>query len=160
MRLSSLFLLPLFAIAALAADPYNGPRPSKPDVPYLVHADNLVATEVSEATQDTKKDDTIYTIPGVNSPARTPLAEPIFLMQSDKLMASKLELYKLDVKNGHREITMPAKGKKRNGPRPLHLTVTRVEGNLYRVEASETLEDGQYSLTPSDSNKAFCFEVY
>ena len=137
MRLSYLFLLPIFAAAALAADPYNGPRPAKPDLPYLVHADNLVATEVSEAAQDSKKDDTVYTIPGVNSTARTPLAEPIFLIQSDKLVASKLELYKLDVKNGHREITMSGKTKKRNGPRALNLTVTKVEGNLYRVEASE-----------------------
>ena len=160
MRLFCFSLLPLFASVALAADPYNGPLPPKPDLPYLVHADNLVATEATEAAQETKKDDTIYAIPGVSSPARTPVAEPIFLLQSDKLLPSKLELYRLDVKGGRREVIMPGKGKKRSGPRPLHLTVTKLEGNLYRVEASEPLEDGQYSLSPSDSNKVFCFEVY
>lgn len=160
MQLSSFFLLPVLAAVAFAADPYAGPRPPKPDLPYLVHADNLVPTELSEAAQETKKDDTIYTIPGVGSPARTPVAEPIFLLQSEKILPGKLELYKLDVKGGRREIIMPAKGKKRSGPRALHLTVTKVEGSLYRVEASEPLEDGQYSLSPSDSNKVFCFEVY
>ena len=160
MRLSCVFLLPVFAAAALAADPYSGPRPPKPDLPYLVHADNLVATEVSEATQEAKKDDTTYAIPGAASTARTPVPEPIFLLQSEKILPDKLELYKLDVKNGRRELTMTNKGKKRSGPRALHVTVTRVEGNLYRVEAAEFLEDGQYSLSPSDSNKVFCFEVY
>lgn len=160
MRLSYVLSILAFTLPVVAADPYNGPRPPKPDLPYLVHADNLVATEATEATQETRKDDTAYTIPGAASPARTPVAEPIFLLQGDTLSPNKLELYKLEVKGGRREVVMPAKGKKRSGPRPLHLTVTKLEGNLYRVEAAEPLEDGQYSLSPSDSNKVFCFEVY
>ena len=44
--------------------------------------------------------------------------------------------------------------------RPLHLSVNKVDGRLYRVEASEPLENGEYSLSPNDSNKVFCFEVY
>jgi len=158
MRLSSFFLI--FAVSLFAAEPYNGPRPPKPDLPYLLHADNLVPTEVADAIQETKKDDTTYAIPGATSTARTPVPEPIFLMQSEKLLPDKLELYRLDVKNGRREITMNTKARKRSGSRALHLTVTRIEGNLYRVEASEPLEDGQYSLSPSDSNKVFCFEEY
>ena len=65
---------------------------------------------------------------------------------------------KLDVKNGHREVTV---GKRqRNGAKALHLTVTKLDGRLYRVEADEPLDDGQYSISPTDSNHVFCFEVY
>ena len=61
------------------ADDYTGPRPPKPDVLYLVHASNLVPTEVTEAQQEGKKDDTTFSVAGAASSARTPLAEPIFL---------------------------------------------------------------------------------
>ena len=120
---------------------------------------NLVATEAAEAKQESgKKDETTYTLAGANSPARTPLAEPIFLIESDKVLPERLELYRWDVKNGRRELSMN-KGKK-NGARPLHLSVTKLDGRLYRVEPSEPLADGQYSLSPNDSNRVFCFEVY
>jgi Tol biopolymer transport system component len=126
---------------------------------YLVHADNLIPTEVAEAKQESKKNESTYTIAGTASPARTPLAEPIFLIQSAKIQPDRLELYRLDVKSGHREVTT-AQRRIRGGPRPLRLTVTRLDGGLYRIEASETLENGEYSLSPNDSNHVFCFEVY
>src|SRR5438105_11489753 len=40
-------LLVVLGGAVFAADSYNGPRPQKPDVPYLLHADQLVETEVN-----------------------------------------------------------------------------------------------------------------
>lgn len=141
-----------------AADKYDGPRPPKPDLPYLQHASNLLATEAAEAKPEAgKKDQSLYTINGANASARTPLAEPIFLMMSDKVLPDRLELYRLAVKNGRREITI-AKGK--NSAKPLHMTVTKLDGKLYRLEAGEPLENGQYSLSPNDSNMVFCFEVY
>jgi hypothetical protein len=126
---------------------------------YLVHADNLVPTEIAEAKQDSKKDEVTYTVSGGTSPARTPLAEPIFLLQSDKIAADRLELYRMDVKGGRREVTM-SKSRRRGGPRALRLSVTKLDGNLYRIEASEVLENGEYSISPSDSNVVFCFEVF
>lgn len=128
------------------------------DMVYLVHADNLVPTETGDAKQDSKKDDSIFSVPGVSSPARTPLAEPIFIIQSDRISAESLELYRLDVKNGHREVTVS--GRRRGGQRALHLSVTRLERGLYKVEAAEVLENGEYALTPTGSNQVFCFEVY
>jgi hypothetical protein len=145
-------------VPAKAADRYDGPRPPKPDVLYLVHADNLVATEAAEARQEGKKDEPTFTIPGAASPARTPLAEPIFLIQADQLLPERLELYKLEVKGGRREVQMSKK--RRGGARPLHLSVTKLDGKLYRVEVDETLDDGEYSISPSDSNRVFCFQVY
>ena len=156
LKLSALATILLLAASLAWTADYAGPRPPKPDLVYLVHADNLIPAEATEAKQE--KNDT-YTIAGATSPARTPLAEPIFLMQSDRITPESLELYRLDVKSGHREITLSS-GRRRGGPRALHLSVTKVERGLYRIEASETLENGEYALTPSGSNKVFCFEVF
>lgn len=152
LRLAALCMI---SLAALAAEKYDGPRPPKPDVAYLVHADNLIPTEAVDA----KDEGGVYTVPGASSNARTPLAEPIFLIESDKVLPDRLELYRWEVKGGRRELAT-GKGKRKGSARPLHLSVNKVDGRLYRVEASEPLENGEYSLSPNDSNKVFCFEVY
>jgi hypothetical protein len=149
----------LFAAAVCFGQDYDGPIPPKSDVPYLKHADRLIELEAVEAAEETKRDDITYVIPGVSSPAKTPLAEPIFILQSQKLNPERIELFRLDVKNGRREITINQK-RRRGGPRPLRIQITRLAQGLFRIEASETLENGQYSLSPNDSNKAYCFEVY
>ena len=159
--LSSIHALTLGLLVSFAAhaQKYDGPRPPKPDVPYLVHADNLIPCEAADAKQSDVKEDTVYTVPGLSSPARTPLAEPIFLIQTEKLSAEKMELYRLEVKDGSRRIVFPKK-KKKDSPRPLRILVTQLAPALYRLEANETLEEGEYSLTPAGSNEVFCFQVY
>jgi hypothetical protein len=142
----------------LLADKYDGPRPPKPDLPYLMHADNLVPTESVEAKQEDRKDDIAYAIPGANSTARTPLASPSFLILTDQLQADHLQLYRLTSKGGQREVLV--RRKKKLVARPLRLNVTHLEGNLYKIEVDEILENGEYSLSPVDSNQTFCFEVY
>src|SRR6266545_4036702 len=102
-------LLPLMAACLLPAQKYTGPRPAKPDVPYLVHADNLVATEVAEAKEEKRKDDLLYVVAGAASPVKTPLAAPILLMQAEKLQPERLQLFKLDSKGGQREILFSRK---------------------------------------------------
>jgi len=138
---------------------YSGPEPPKPDIPYLVHADDLVETEVTEAKEDDRKDDMIYVVQGTSSPARTPLAEPIFLIKTEKLSADKLEIYQLEAKDGSRRIVFPKK-KKKDAPRPMRTIITKLADGLYRIEANEALENGEYSLTPAGSNQVFCFQVY
>lgn len=153
-------LLLLCAGFALPQDSYSGPRPPKPDVPFLLHADNLIETEVGEAREQQKgKNDVAYIISGASSPARTPLAEPAFLFESEKISPESLGLYRLDVKNGNREVVM---SQKKKSARPLRLMVTRLADRLYRVEVNEGLglENGQYSLSPQGVNTVFCFEVY
>lgn len=156
----SAWLCLFVAALALAADKYAGPRPPKPDLPYLLHADNLIPTETNEAHQQTRGKDTVYVIPGPASPARTPLAEPIFLFWSEKIPPESLELYRLEVKGGNRQIVFPEK--KKDQPRPYRIIVTRLDEKLYRLEVSERfgLENGPYSLTPAGSNQVFCFDVY
>jgi len=151
--------MPLLAVAAVCAafaQKYDGPHPPKPDVPFLKHADNLVATEVALAKEDKRKDDTVYTVEGANSSAKTPLAEPIFLFQSEKLHPDKLQLFKLDSKNGHREIVFS----KKRGPAPIRVEVTRLSDNVYKLEVEEQLAPGEYSLSPEGSNQVFCFGVF
>jgi hypothetical protein len=153
--------LPLLFVVASAVygQKYAGLRPPKPDVPYLKHADNLLATEVAEAKEEKRKDDILYVVAGANSSARTPLASPIFLFQSDKILPDKLQLYKLDTKNGRREILMSPK--KKQGAMPIRIQVTRLSSdNLYRIEVEESLENGEYSLSPEGSDQVFCFQVF
>jgi len=144
------------ALLAASAQKYEGPTPPHKDLPYLKHADNLIPTEAVTAKQEDKKDETIYTIDGASSTARTPLAEPVFLFDSDKIAPEKLQLFRLDSKGGHREIRMS----KKKSPEPIRMEVKRLSGNLFRIEVDESLDPGEYSLSPSDSNQAFCFQVF
>jgi hypothetical protein len=150
-----LLLLSSFGLA----QKYAGPRPPKADVLYLVHADNLVPTEVGEARQETKKNETQFTISGASSNAKTPMAEPIFIIESDRIQPQSLELYRFDVKNGNREVSVSNR-RTRGSNKPLRLSVTKLDGKLYRIEADEELENGEYGISPNGSNSVFCFEVY
>lgn len=148
----------LLLAGLLPAQKYSGPPPGKPDLPYLLHADSLVPTEVSEAREVKKKDDLSYTVEGASSNARTPLAGPIFLFQDGQLSAEKLQLFKFEVKSGHREVFFSHKGKL--AARQLRLNVNPLGGGLYKIEVDESLEKGEYGLTPDGSNQVFCFQVY
>ena len=141
-----------------AAEKYEGPVPPKPDIPYLLHASTLVETEVADARQEGKKGDT-YVISGAASPARTPLAEPIFIIDARQIQPETFELYRLDVKGGNRQVSLSGGGR-RGGGRALHLAVKPLGGHLFRVEADQELENGEYALSPSNNDKAYCFEIY
>ncbi len=159
MRLRFLFALIGAAALGLAADTYRGPRPPKPDVPYLLHAQTLLETEAADAREETKKGEVTYVIEGAGSPVKTPLSEPIFIVETQALTAEGIELYRLEVRNGRREVTLSQKRRKAS-PKPLHLLVTKLADRLYRIEADEHLDVGQYSLSPNGSNRVFCFEVF
>lgn len=152
--------LPIVLLCAgpLLADKYSGPRPPKADLPYLIHADNLVPTESVEAQQEDRKGDLAFAIPGASSPARTPLASPAFLIMTDQIQADRMQLFKLQSKGGRREVLV--RRGKRLVAHAIRLNVTKLEDNLYKIEVDEILENGEYSLSPSDSNQAFCFQIY
>jgi len=153
-------LLPvlLLCTCVLTAEKYNGPRSAKADLPYLVHADNLVPTEEADAKQEDRKTDVVYVVPGASSSARTPLSSPIFLLQGDEIPADRLQLYRMQSKGGQREVLFSHK--KKLVAQPIRLNVSRLDESLYKIEVDEILENGEYSLTPADSNKVFCFQVY
>ncbi|MEO8661011.1 MAG: hypothetical protein ABI693_21255 [Bryobacteraceae bacterium] len=138
---------------------YSGPRPEKADLPYLLHGTNLLATEALTANPEEKKDTTVYGVAGTTSAVRTPLAEPIFLLKIDKMAAERLSLYKMDIKNGRREVSFNKKKAKENAT-AIPLSVKRLEQGLYRVEANEMMVAGEYCLSPEGANEVFCFQVY
>jgi len=150
-----------FVVVAQTPKKYTGPRPPKADIPYLVHASELVSTEVGEAKEDTRKDEMAATVSGAASPVRTPMAEPIFLIATEKLNAEKIELYRMNVKGSAREVVIPTNPKKiKPEMRPVRLSYNRLEPGLYKIEAGQILENGEYCLSPSGSSQVFCFQVY
>jgi hypothetical protein len=154
---AAIFLLVL--APAAPGQKYSGPRPPKPDVPFLLHADNLVPTEAAEAKEEQVKNDLVYSISGAESSAKTPLASPVFIIETDKLAPDKLELYRLEVKNGRRQVSF-SKKRQKDSSRAIRTILNRLDDNLYRLEVQQSLENGEYSLTPSGSNQVFCFQVF
>jgi len=148
----------LICSGTLFGQKYTGPQPEKPDLPYLVHADNLVPTEAGEAKEENRKDDHVATIAGATSPASTPLSSPIFIIRADKINPDQLEIYKLESKNGHREVVLAHK--KKPVAKPVISSVTKVGDDLYKLEVNQGLANGEYSISPRDSNLVFCFRVY
>jgi len=147
--------------ATLAAQKYDGPRPPKADVPFLLHASKLVPTDADEAKEEKRKDGTAYVTPGAAAKARTPLAEPIFLFETKAIPPEKLSLYKLDVKAGGREVFFYENPKKRkDSSKALRLSAVKVAPGLYRLEPTEPLANGEYALTPEGSNTVFSFSIY
>ena len=64
-------------------------------------------------------------------------------------------------KSGNREVAFPNNPKKmKDAPKPVRLSVAKVDSNIYRLEATEALDNGSYCLTPSGSQDVFCFDVY
>ena len=150
----------VMSLAALAmAQKYDGPRPPKADLLYIKHASDLVPTEdVIAKEQDKRSSEITYVIAGAASSVSTPLAAPIFLVQAVKMIPEKLELFKLDVKNGHREVRVSSK----RTNTAAHLDATRYAADtLWKIEVEDSLEPGEYALSQADdaSNRAFCFRV-
>lgn len=140
-------------------DKYTGPRPPKADIPYLLHATNLVETEVNEAQQSAAKKGTLYTVQGAASPVKTPVPEPIFLFKSDKINPDRLSCFKMTVTGGSRTLTIPERPGK-DSPKPVYMLVTALTSGLFRVEVNEPIEPGEYCLSPDGSNTVFCFTLY
>jgi hypothetical protein len=155
----SAFSALLLASAVSAQQKYTGPHPPKPDLPCLVHADTLVPTEAAEAKeQKGKKEEITYIVAGATSSVKTPLASPIFLVETQQLAADKLQLYKLESKNGQRQVSFSPK--KRNSAQPILMDVKTVGPSLYRLEVEQTLQPGEYALTPEGTNQVFCFAIF
>jgi hypothetical protein len=150
-------LLALFAHAAVAEE--SKIAPGKPDVPYLLHAGNLVETIHVQATEERKNNTMTYVVPGATSTTRTPLAGPEFVLLSEKLDPNALRLYAFQVRNGRREISFNEKKRKEN-PEPHILSVFPLSKGLFKLRVDESLERGEYCLTPDGSNDVFCFTVF
>jgi hypothetical protein len=154
-------LLMLAALPAAAQKKYTGPRPPKADAPFLVHANQLLPVESGQARESQGKNETSYTVEGAASPTKTPIPEPIFLFQSDKINPERLSLYRMETKNGQRTLSIPSDPrKKKDNARPIFILVTPLEDRLFKVEVNEPLDNGEYCLSPEGSNTVFCFNEF
>ena len=78
-------------------------------------------------------------------------------MQSGSISPDKLQLFKLTVNGGHREIFFPAK----KPPQAIRIVVSKISSdNIWKIEVDESLEPGEYSLSPEGTNQVFCFQVF
>jgi hypothetical protein len=145
---------------APAQEKYSGPKPANKDLPYLLHGQKLIATEVEKASQSNSKGGQVFFVAGTTSPARTPLAEPIFLFSPDHFKAEQLGLFRFEVRNGRREVVVSGKHRSEDEDRVLRLTLRHLDEDLFRIEVSEMLDPGEYALSPEGDNTAFCFTVY
>lgn len=137
------------------------PEPPKPDLPYLVMADDLVPTEALTAqtenrNQGKKNRESTYSIPGEHAAAKTPLASPIFAFKRKDLDVERFEVYPFVLRNGHREVTFSSKKETAR----YTLTVIKLSDDLYRLEVNESLPAGEYAITPNGSDQVFCFAVF
>lgn len=153
------FSLGVLTFCAFAQNKYDGPVPDKADVPYIRHANKLVSTEIGEAKEEKRKDDSLYVVNGAASTARTPLIEPIFIVKVDKLNVQQMTLYKVEAKGGRRELLIPAKPKK-DSAKPIRMSLDMLRAGLYKLEVQEPLFQGEYCLSPNGSNAVFCFTVF
>ena len=165
MRLSwltlAVALLVVTALPVAAQKKYTGPRPAKSDVPFLQHGKKLIEVESGEAHESPGKGETEYSIAGATSPTKTPVPEPVFLFQSDKINPDRLSLFRMEVKGGQRTITIATDSRKRKDKaRPIFMLVTPIENRLFKVEVNEPLENGEYCLSPEGSNTVFCFNEF
>jgi len=154
------FVLALGAAAAFAdeTNELGLPNPEKPDVPYLIHANNLVETEVSEAHEEVDGKKLSYWIEGASSPVKTPLASPQFLYRAGQITPDRLQLYRFEPNKGRREILL--RKKKKMLAEPIFLSIFTAGEGLYKLRTDQVLPAGEYCLTPTGANSVFCFEVY
>ena len=75
----------MLALAGQETNKLGLPNPTKPDVPFLIHASSLVEVEQSQATKETRKKEQLYTVPGASSGVTTPLASPEMLFLSENI---------------------------------------------------------------------------
>ena len=154
-------LLALAALPAAAQKKYTGPRPPSPDAPFLIHAGKLLPVETGEARESQGKNETNYTVNGSSSPTKTPIPEPVFLFQSDKINPERLSLYRMEAKGGQRTLSLPTDPRRRkDNARPIFILVTPLENRLFKVEVNEPLDNGEYCLSPEGTNTVFCFSEF
>jgi hypothetical protein len=147
----------LVSMGIVAQDRYSGPPPPKKDLPYIVNAGNLVETETGVAEPHDEPNQTTYVIAGAHSPAKTAASVPSLVIDVSKLDVESLQLYRVESQDGHRQITIPKRGK---GAQPVPMITTRLGGSLFSLRPGDNLPAGEYSLTPQGSNAVFCFAVF
>ena len=150
-------MLGLVVALSAVAQKYSGPLPAKPDLPYIKQAATLIPMETAEAREEKGASGTRYAIAGASSPVRTPISLPVFLVKAEKLAPGRLQLYRMESKDGHREYVLGGA----NPPDVIHMEVTTLTADgLCRMAVSDPLDAGEYVLSGEGSTQVFCFQVF
>jgi len=64
----------------------------------------------------------------------------------------------MGIKNGEREVILSRK--KKQVAKPTRTNVIRLGDNLYKIEVDQSLQNGEYAISPSGAEQVFCFRVY
>ena len=148
----------LVGLTPASAVGQNGlPKPPKHDVPFLLHANNLIETESSVATEYNTKKNLSYRVASRSSGVNTPMARPEFVILTNRLNPHHLKLYGFESKVDHREILL--RKKKKRVAQPYFLSVDQLGETIFHIHVDDILKNGEYCLTPDNSNKVFCFTV-
>jgi len=159
---SRALLLALVLVSVAGAQRRNKEivKPPQTDLPFLVHADNLLPTEKAEAQEDTsKKNQKRYWVAGASSSAKTPLAGPEFLFQGETIDPRSLSLFAFGVRNGQREVIFLEKKKKKSA-KPIFTSIHPVGEGVVKIRVDASLKTGEYCWTPQGLNEVFCFSVF
>jgi hypothetical protein len=81
------------------------------------------------------------------------------VLKADKIDPDRIALYKFDARGGRREVLIP-RVVKRNSLRPIRISVVKLSDRLFKLEAQEFCDIGEYCLSPEGSNQVFCFSVF
>ncbi len=134
------------------------PNPPKQDIPYLIHGGDIRELEQVDATEEAAKNQSLYWIAGPAAAARTPLAAPEFLFDSQQIDPRDLSLFRFETKNGRRELLY--RKKKKVVAKPYFLNLEGVAGHVVRIRINASLAPGEYGLTPDGRNIVFTFAVF
>jgi hypothetical protein len=146
----------ILLVVAAAQEKYSGPPLPKKDFAYLVRGDSLVEMEFAIAEPRDDNDRVTFVIAGAGSLVKTNDVAPAIVIDVSKLPTDLLQLYRVESRDGHREISIPKRGRR---PQPVPMITTKLGGNLVSLKPVEDLTSGEYSLTPQGSNAVFCFTV-
>jgi hypothetical protein len=145
---------------AFAEKKYTGPRPAKADVPFLQHAAALIEVETTRADESHSKGNTIYSVSGATSPTRTPVPEPVFLFQSEKINPEHMILYKMEPKGGQRVLSVSDQSRRNKDTHPIFMIIVPLATGLWKVEVNQVLDPGEYCLSPEGTNTVYCFTEF
>ncbi|MDR3700104.1 MAG: hypothetical protein P4L56_10745 [Candidatus Sulfopaludibacter sp.] len=155
--LHRLWMIAIGVAVCASAQKYDGPLPSKPDLPYIKQAATLIPMETADVRAEKAGSGTRFLIEGAASSVKTPISLPIFILKVQKVAPEHLQLYKMEAKEGHREYVVGGA----NPPDVLHLEVTRLTADgLCRIAVSDPLEAGEYVLSGDASQQVYCFQVF
>ena len=133
------------------------PSPSGSRVVLLENSDfrDLEAQEFK--SQDIGDGAVLYSFAGDTSPVRIASNPPVFLLLAENDVVSNVDLARLQVAKGTRQLVYSAA--KRRSASSLPMIVTQVSATLRKFSVKEPLPPGQYVVLLESANRGFLFEV-